>query len=56
VADVADRRGRDETERRTTAAKENEASFADRQGARRPATVEEEAEVNRVRKKFGASA
>jgi len=56
VADVADRGAVDGAERPISTADENVLPFAGRHGAERPATAEEDAEVNRVRKKFGASA
>jgi hypothetical protein len=52
VADVADRGAGDGAERPITA-DENVIQFAGRRGAERPATPEEEAEIDRLREKSG---
>ena len=52
VADVADRGAVDGAERPISTADENVLPFAGRHGAERPATAEEEAEIDRLREKF----
>jgi len=53
VADVADRGAGDGGERPISAADANVIRFADRRDAERPATAEEDAEIERLRAKFG---